>query len=257
LRENESDIINPSLIIFIDELDRCRPDFSLGIFEILKHFFNIDGIHFILVGSKSYLELAVDGRYGHGVSSSEYLEKFYDFIVLFDTAHDLQVPGNVSPFIKKTLDGLISASDRESNGFKDIVTKFSLSYRLTLRQIENFCINASLGYLAVKDLSLYKPGILVAFAALLKSLNIELYKKLRDGSIKWAEVREFISEGQWYGAYEDGLDRILRWHIDQSIDVNDPEWAKYHSSLWHYNLEREKAMSFICNNVVDRFSSKT
>jgi len=47
LLSKESSDKNNHLIIFIDELDRCRPDFSLGILETLKHFFRADRLHFV------------------------------------------------------------------------------------------------------------------------------------------------------------------------------------------------------------------
>jgi predicted KAP-like P-loop ATPase len=72
------------LIVVIDELDRCRPDFALGILETLKHFFRADNLHFILVTNVDHLALSVAHRYGADAGSKEYLEKFYDFVVYFD-----------------------------------------------------------------------------------------------------------------------------------------------------------------------------
>ncbi len=36
------------LVIVIDELDRCRPDFALSMLEIIKHLFSVPNIHFVL-----------------------------------------------------------------------------------------------------------------------------------------------------------------------------------------------------------------
>ena len=46
----------PSLIVFIDDLDRCSPDKALEIFESLKIFFHIEGIVFVLGLSKEIVE---------------------------------------------------------------------------------------------------------------------------------------------------------------------------------------------------------
>lgn len=67
------------LVIIIDELDRCRPDFSLSLLEIIKHFFNIPNIHFLLVTNKEQLCNSIEHCYGCKTDQAEkYLEKFYD-----------------------------------------------------------------------------------------------------------------------------------------------------------------------------------
>ena len=37
---------NQKIVIFVDELDRCRPDFAVHFLEVLKHIFEIENIHF-------------------------------------------------------------------------------------------------------------------------------------------------------------------------------------------------------------------
>ncbi len=36
------------LVIVVDELDRCRPDYALALLEIIKHFFAVPHVHFVL-----------------------------------------------------------------------------------------------------------------------------------------------------------------------------------------------------------------
>ncbi len=36
------------LVIIIDELDRCKPDFALNVLEIIKHCFQVPNVYFIL-----------------------------------------------------------------------------------------------------------------------------------------------------------------------------------------------------------------
>src|SRR5699024_2835239 len=46
---------NKPLIVFVDELDRCRPNFAIALLERVKHFFNVDNIIFILGVDKESL----------------------------------------------------------------------------------------------------------------------------------------------------------------------------------------------------------
>jgi predicted KAP-like P-loop ATPase len=53
------------LVIFVDELDRCRPDFSLSLLEKIKHLFNVNGIFFVLSVDRRQLENSVRAIYGN------------------------------------------------------------------------------------------------------------------------------------------------------------------------------------------------
>ena len=64
------------IIFVVDELDRCRPDYSLEVLEVIKHFFSVDNVHFILGVNLKALENMVMVRYGAEIDAKEYLEKF-------------------------------------------------------------------------------------------------------------------------------------------------------------------------------------
>ncbi|MCM4162160.1 MULTISPECIES: P-loop NTPase fold protein [unclassified Arenibacter] len=67
------------IVFFIDELDRCRPNYSVQILEKVKHFFNVPGIVFVLSIDKSQLCHAIKGAYGsENFDSKEYLKRFID-----------------------------------------------------------------------------------------------------------------------------------------------------------------------------------
>jgi len=69
---------NPTrkLVVVIDELDRCRPDYALSLLEIIKHFFYVPGVHFVLGVNLKELQNSVRARYGSGVDAAKYLQKF-------------------------------------------------------------------------------------------------------------------------------------------------------------------------------------
>jgi len=64
------------LIVVVDELDRCRPDYALSLLEIIKHFFNVDGVHFVLGCNMEALAESVRARYGADYDGERYLQKF-------------------------------------------------------------------------------------------------------------------------------------------------------------------------------------
>ncbi|MGY6568507.1 MAG: KAP family P-loop NTPase fold protein [Salinarimonas sp.] len=64
------------LVVVIDELDRCRPDYALSVLEVVKHFFAVPRVHFVLGVNLVALGHIVQARYGTGVDAADYLKRF-------------------------------------------------------------------------------------------------------------------------------------------------------------------------------------
>ncbi|MDO6804915.1 P-loop NTPase fold protein, partial [Wenyingzhuangia sp. 1_MG-2023] len=69
------------IVIFIDELDRCRPDFAVQMLEVIKHTFDVVNVKFVLVTNTKQLRAAINHRYGPLVDAQRYLDKFLKFSV--------------------------------------------------------------------------------------------------------------------------------------------------------------------------------
>ncbi len=69
---------NEEIIIAIDELDRCRPDYAIKTLEVIKHFFHIPKIKFILAVDKEQLARTVKTMFGQDADTDCYLRKFVD-----------------------------------------------------------------------------------------------------------------------------------------------------------------------------------
>ncbi|MBW6419519.1 P-loop NTPase fold protein [Celeribacter sp. PS-C1] len=69
---------NNRIIIIIDELDRCRPEYAILLLESLKLVFGRQGFVFCLMVNHSYLESIAHHRLGTGNQGELYLEKFID-----------------------------------------------------------------------------------------------------------------------------------------------------------------------------------
>lgn len=67
-----------NLIIFIDELDRCRPTYSIETLERIKHLFSVESVIFVLVFDKEQLCHSICSVYGEGFNGSDYLKRFVD-----------------------------------------------------------------------------------------------------------------------------------------------------------------------------------
>ena len=70
--------IDKKIIFFIDELDRCRPDYAIETLETIKHFFDESNIVFVLATDDNRLQSSVNSVYGSEIANEDYLHKFID-----------------------------------------------------------------------------------------------------------------------------------------------------------------------------------
>lgn len=66
------------LVVFVDELDRCRPSYAIEMLERIKHYFDDERIIFVVSVNKEQLVHTISRYYGYGFDSAGYLNKFFD-----------------------------------------------------------------------------------------------------------------------------------------------------------------------------------
>lgn len=66
------------LVIFIDELDRCKPSFAIEMLERIKHYFDDKRIIFVVSLNKEQLIHTISNYYGSEFDATRYLNRFFD-----------------------------------------------------------------------------------------------------------------------------------------------------------------------------------
>ena len=79
LTKAETDPKKKKIIVFVDELDRCRPTYAVEVLECIKHLFSVEGLVFVLAVDDSQLQNAIASVYGPNIDGDEYLRKFVDW----------------------------------------------------------------------------------------------------------------------------------------------------------------------------------
>lgn len=69
------------LIFIVDEIDRCKPSFAIDLLEVIKHYFQTDGIVFVVATNNSALSSTIKRYYGQDYNGGAYLERFFDFTI--------------------------------------------------------------------------------------------------------------------------------------------------------------------------------
>lgn len=70
------------LIVFIDELDRCKPSYAVRLLERIKHYFYHDNITFVFSVNTNELQHTIKKHYGDEFDGSRYLDRFFDLRVM-------------------------------------------------------------------------------------------------------------------------------------------------------------------------------
>lgn len=136
------------IVIFIDELDRCRPDFAVQMLEVIKHTFNVEGLQFVLVTNTRQLKAAINHRYGHQVDAQRYLDKFLKFTFRlpdFVLGHQGYASDGVLVSVEH-LSRLLGKSEvlnttdlaEQRNGVAQFVKALVRQNNLSLREVETF-----------------------------------------------------------------------------------------------------------------------
>ena len=97
------------LVIFLDELDRCRPSYAIDMLERIKHYFDDERIIFIVSINKEQLVCTISKYYGYGFDSTGYLNKFFDLNVHLpevDTSTTVNIYNSQQYFLKTIANGL-------------------------------------------------------------------------------------------------------------------------------------------------------
>lgn len=75
------------LIIFVDELDRCKPTYAVRLLERIKHYFSNKDVTFVFSVNLSELQHTVKQYYGTEFDASKYLNRFFDIPVTIPKAN--------------------------------------------------------------------------------------------------------------------------------------------------------------------------
>lgn len=69
------------IVFFIDELDRCCPNFAVRLLERIKHYFLHEKIIFVVSVNMSELQHTIKRHYGNDFNADKYLCRFFDFTI--------------------------------------------------------------------------------------------------------------------------------------------------------------------------------
>jgi len=128
------------LIIFVDELDRCRPIYAVEVLECIKHLFAVEGIVFVLAVDDEQMKSAIASTYGLRLDGEGYLRKFIDWQYNIPEAEPYQYAAFLCDRFSLNELTVYGSDDTIHSGLPFIAKGMAIigkAFGLSLRQIEN------------------------------------------------------------------------------------------------------------------------
>ncbi len=210
------------IVIFIDELDRCRPDFAVNMLENIKHIFEVDGVQFVLVTNFDQLRSSINHCYGNGLDAQRYLDKFVQFsLSLADThkpnGHDAVLASVTHLRMLVDNSELLDNTDLNGDGVGEFLNTLITANRLSLREVETLVLYLEI-YQSLTDKNGMDANLPFGYS-LLRLLGIFLYcfksnvaENMVRGGIKMSAIAAVMGKTQlfrqWEGEYPDDADIV-------------------------------------------------
>ncbi len=166
------------LTIFIDELDRCKPDYAVQLLERIKHYFSGERITFVFSINGGALQHTIRNYYGSEFDATRYLDRF------FDLSFSLP-PVDMAKYL------IFIEAERGTGVLDDIRKRIIDYYHFEMREVMRYykLTNIAVGKQATRNYSGWPEGyaldfcriILIPIALALKTVNHAQYLAFIEG----------------------------------------------------------------------------
>lgn len=194
--ENKQGEETNSLIIVIDELDRCRPDYALSVLEIIKHLFNVKGVQFILGVNLEALGHSVSKRYGEKINSERYLRRFVNIIFELPTNTNNSTDTALVVQYAQKICRLMEVYEDLGAALCEEIELAASSNKIQMKDVGTIFSYAAL--VPVDQLTMISPGYSEVIACLLVSsiVNKAIYNEFLNGSVTVERLLEYYDASE-------------------------------------------------------------
>ena len=256
------------IIIFVDEIDRCRPVYAVELLERIKHLFNIENVIFVISLDKQQLHNSLGAVYGQGINSDEYLRRFIDLEYMLPKPDALAFTNNL--FNRFEFDRFFAQRTRGEFGYEkqqliDIVTELSDAFALSLRAREQCFTRIRVAMMTISENHPLHPDLLTVLM-LLKIATPEIYRRYAFGGGTAREVIDFLKTKGWsYDMYielslviakakscREEPEELQQYRIvaeDHTAEQQERERAQEFLEKYKVGYRQEPPLSYIVNKI--------
>jgi hypothetical protein len=246
----------------VDELDRCRPDFSIQLLERIKHYFDTPGVSFLVLTNLCQLEASVSAVYGSEIDAGNYLRKFFHLTVdLPRVERDFR--GHYDIYAEILLQHYISSDapvDRGIRFNKCLIESVFRMYSLSLRDMQKCMqmISSQLLWCNSRDFCEY----LTPFLAATRIARPDIFDLLQQRKIDFQKLRYEIAIAPGRFEYTlqyarcnhcspmQVLEMILRHFLGEEIGESIPNDVAHAINLSKQGFaERAEFIPYLCRQL--------
>jgi hypothetical protein len=202
------------IVILIDELDRCHPDYAIALLEAMKLVFDQDGFVFVLMVNTQYLEKIAERRFGERVKGEIYLDKFVDLRLELEPVEEALATATETIALRLPL--RIPFGDHEESSIKraaKLAGQLASVSELSMRQIERILGRVELSLRIYNDVPI-DPAMLVFLAFDAKIVDVvDLALLPRMGFATSMSSFEFLMLGD--------EKEIRTWEVIETVSKKD------------------------------------
>jgi hypothetical protein len=245
------------LIVIVDELDRCKPPFAVGVIEKIKHFFSVQNVIFVLVMHKEQLEEAIKCVYGAGIDAHTYLQKFISLEASVPKRTASRYDSDLRTYNRKLLELHELETWGDNRNIIDCIDALAPHFKLSLRQLEKVYTNIAIVYSTFAQNHLRVVPIVV-FVCVIKVINPRLFARMLSGDVSYAVLCKEVGIVDLDESKED--QRKLSWMLEwlgyslwsdsecQALGENDPR-KRFSSAIFQYNVNRQSLIPLFCTHL--------
>lgn len=173
------------VVLLIDELDRCLPEYQIKTLEVLHHFFDIPNLIVVIAMDKSQLEYSIKNIFGESLDIIGYLNKFINYEIQLSQ-------GSIVEYINSLLPKIDLPKNYKQDEFKKTMYNLLMRLDLSLRDMQQGVEEIALIYnkkLSKNELQVFQwvfynangkiflDPTLIAFLVILKKYKQNFYQK--------------------------------------------------------------------------------
>ena len=177
-----------TVLLVVDELDRCMPEYAIKVLERLHHMFEgLDNVIVLLAIDSTQLEHSVKEIYGEQVDTERYLRKFISFRVRLDT-------GKVQNQILNNYGYYFSRFENLEECCQIVLDLVELS-GIDIRNIEKLIEKIDMIHSLCNGKDIKQPGEVLLFEFIWGLMKYKINEKMDNGSnLKRYESLEWVPQ---------------------------------------------------------------
>lgn len=243
-------------IIFVDELDRCRPDYAIELLERVKHLFNVPNVIFVISIDKKQMCSSLSAVYGAGIDGNSYLKRFFDIEL------KLSAVGNElfcdSLMRRMSLDSFfssrLSSGSDELGKFRMVFHTLSNLWGLSLRAQEKSMALAAIAMRSTPEGSPFYP-VQIAIISIVRIAEEDIYSELKNGQSVFMLYNKLVSLFDANGQVDAYQAAFISGFLLSMANRDDEKVSSYLQQV-KQRIDIDQNAETIYQIACDRFSLK-